>query len=228
MPNPGQPTIAPGATGDAVRRLQRALRRTPDLGLSVDGVFGPKTETAVKGFQQGTGLAVDYRERSPLIVPPNRNLPPPQSVPKRPAEWPVDPDIKRREDSASRKKLERHGYDEDHANRALMPSAPPSGSQASGNRKAGEDEVDQSGGEATNLAPSQLGYFGGLFSWSGFGFGEKEEYGTFKKEPPRRSLTEPPIGYQTPSPAQPYGIGKSTPRPTATPRDPTVGDVGSN
>ena len=59
MPNPGQPTIAPGATGDAVRRLQRALRRTPDLGLSVDGVFGPKTETAVKGFQQGAGLVVD-------------------------------------------------------------------------------------------------------------------------------------------------------------------------
>ena len=59
MPNPGQPTIAPGATGDAVRRLQRALRRTPDLDLSVDGVFGPKTETAVKGFQQGAGLVVD-------------------------------------------------------------------------------------------------------------------------------------------------------------------------
>ena len=183
------------------------------------------------GLVKGDDPQVDYRERSPLIVPPNRNLPPPQSVPKRPAEWPVDPDIKRREDSASRKKLERHGYDEDHANRALMPSAlgPPSGSQAPGKpRKAGEDRVDQSDGEATNLAPSQLGYFGGLFSWSGFGFGEKEEYGTFKKEPPRRSLTEPPIGYQTPSPAQPYGIGKSTPRPTVTPRDPAVGDVGRN
>src|ERR1700738_4626283 len=59
MPNPGQPTIAPGATGEAVRRLQRALRRTPNLGLAVDGVFGPKTETAVKDFQQGAGVAVD-------------------------------------------------------------------------------------------------------------------------------------------------------------------------
>ena len=95
-------------------------------------------------------------------------------------------------------------------------------------RKAGEDKVDQSDGEASNLAPSQLGYFGGLFSWPGFGFGEKEEYGTFKKEPPRRSLTDPPIGYRTPSPAQPYGIAKSTPRPTVTPRDPAVGDVGTN
>jgi peptidoglycan hydrolase-like protein with peptidoglycan-binding domain len=59
MANPGQPTISSGATGDAVRRLQRALRRTPNLGLTVDGVFGAKLETAVKGFQQGAGLTVD-------------------------------------------------------------------------------------------------------------------------------------------------------------------------
>jgi hypothetical protein len=37
MANPGQPTISLGATGDAVKRLERALRRTPDLGLTVDG-----------------------------------------------------------------------------------------------------------------------------------------------------------------------------------------------
>ena len=59
MPNPGQPTISLGATGGAVRWLQRALRRTPNLGLVVDGDFGPVTETAVKEFQQGAGLAVD-------------------------------------------------------------------------------------------------------------------------------------------------------------------------
>jgi peptidoglycan hydrolase-like protein with peptidoglycan-binding domain len=59
MPNPGQPTISLGATGEVVRRLQRALRRTPNLGLAVDGIFGPATQTAVKDFQQGAGLAVD-------------------------------------------------------------------------------------------------------------------------------------------------------------------------
>jgi peptidoglycan hydrolase-like protein with peptidoglycan-binding domain len=59
MPNPGQPTISLGATGGAVRWLQRALRRTPNLGLVVDGNFGPVTETDVKEFQQGPGLAVD-------------------------------------------------------------------------------------------------------------------------------------------------------------------------
>ncbi|MFN2607573.1 MAG: peptidoglycan-binding protein [Acidimicrobiales bacterium] len=59
MSNPGQPTIGPGATGDAVKRLQRALRRTPDLSLVVDGVFGPATEAAVTAFQQGAALDVD-------------------------------------------------------------------------------------------------------------------------------------------------------------------------
>ena len=59
MPNPGQPTIGLGATGAVVRRLQRALRRTPDLGLAVDGIFSSQVETAVKEFQQGAGLVVD-------------------------------------------------------------------------------------------------------------------------------------------------------------------------
>ena len=59
MPNPGQPTISPGATGNVVRRLQRALRRTPDLDLKVDGVFGWQTESAVKGFQKSSSLNPD-------------------------------------------------------------------------------------------------------------------------------------------------------------------------
>ena len=59
MANSGQPTISLGATGDAVKRLQRALRRTPNEGLKVDGVFNATLETAVKQFQQGAGLTVD-------------------------------------------------------------------------------------------------------------------------------------------------------------------------
>jgi peptidoglycan hydrolase-like protein with peptidoglycan-binding domain len=59
MANPGQPTISLNATGDVVRRLQRALRRTPNLGVVVDGSFGPVTEQAVIEFQQGAGLQVD-------------------------------------------------------------------------------------------------------------------------------------------------------------------------
>jgi peptidoglycan hydrolase-like protein with peptidoglycan-binding domain len=58
MSNPGQPTIALGVTGAPVERLRRALRRTPDLALTVDGKFGPQVEAAVKKFQQGAGLVV--------------------------------------------------------------------------------------------------------------------------------------------------------------------------
>jgi peptidoglycan hydrolase-like protein with peptidoglycan-binding domain len=59
MPNPGQPTIAVGATGDVVRRLQRALRRTPDPAIPVDGVFSPALQALVKSFQSDTGLTAD-------------------------------------------------------------------------------------------------------------------------------------------------------------------------
>jgi peptidoglycan hydrolase-like protein with peptidoglycan-binding domain len=59
MPNPGQPTIRLGDSGNVVRRLQRALRRTPNLALPVDGVFGAELEAAVRDFQESAGLAVD-------------------------------------------------------------------------------------------------------------------------------------------------------------------------
>jgi peptidoglycan hydrolase-like protein with peptidoglycan-binding domain len=59
MANPNQPTISVGANGDAVKRLQRGLRRTPDPSVTVDGVFGPQTEAKVKDFQSGSGLTVD-------------------------------------------------------------------------------------------------------------------------------------------------------------------------
>ncbi len=59
MANPGQPNISLGASGDAVKRLQRALRRTPNPGLAVDGVFDAQLATTVKQFQQGAGLTAD-------------------------------------------------------------------------------------------------------------------------------------------------------------------------
>jgi len=60
MPNVNQPTIELGAKGEAVKRAQRGLRRTPNLSVVVDGVFGPATQQAVKSFQESSPpLAVD-------------------------------------------------------------------------------------------------------------------------------------------------------------------------
>jgi peptidoglycan hydrolase-like protein with peptidoglycan-binding domain len=58
MPNPGQPTVRVGDTGEPVKQAQRALRRTPNTSLEVDGDFGPLTEAATKQFQQQAGLPV--------------------------------------------------------------------------------------------------------------------------------------------------------------------------
>lgn len=59
MANPGQPTVQQGAHGHVVKRVQRALRRTPNLSIVVDGVFGPATRAAVVAFQEGAGLTPD-------------------------------------------------------------------------------------------------------------------------------------------------------------------------
>ena len=58
-----------GSTGDDVKRVQRSIVRdgyrsaANDLGLGgsedVDGIFGPRTDTAVRRFQQTRSLTVD-------------------------------------------------------------------------------------------------------------------------------------------------------------------------
>jgi len=51
-------TIRQGSTGTAVRELQQALVNK-GYSLSVDGVFGPMTKSAVMSFQSSVGITVD-------------------------------------------------------------------------------------------------------------------------------------------------------------------------
>ena len=54
------PVLKRGSKGDAVRRLQDLLRNPGDYDPgAVDGIFGSRTETAVKEFQTNNGLAAD-------------------------------------------------------------------------------------------------------------------------------------------------------------------------
>ena len=48
-----------GSSGDDVARLQTRLTAAGFDAGGADGVFGPKTEAALKAFQEANGLAVD-------------------------------------------------------------------------------------------------------------------------------------------------------------------------
>jgi peptidoglycan hydrolase-like protein with peptidoglycan-binding domain len=56
--------VSRGSTGDAVRGVQeefqyRNLSGDPGQGVQVDGIFGPLTDAAVRGFQRALGLVTD-------------------------------------------------------------------------------------------------------------------------------------------------------------------------
>lgn len=52
-------TIKNGSRGEDVKTLQTALNKTGNYGLATDGIFGAKTESAVKDFQKSRSLSVD-------------------------------------------------------------------------------------------------------------------------------------------------------------------------
>lgn len=133
---------------------------------------------------------INYSERSPLVVPPTRDLPPPQSSNGPPApNWPVDPEIKAR---AAAKRDDSVRPRPDYVTDSSRPLRP--------------NELNAINPPGTNdqSSPSELGTKKpSVFS---FDWLKQEDYGTFTGEPPRVSLTDPPPGYQTPSADQPYGI----------------------
>jgi len=144
-----------------------------------------------------TEYETNYSERSPLVVPPTRNLPPPVTANVAPApDWPKDPDVLR-QGNGNKKADDR-------------PTPHPYDSVMEEGRPLRPDELNRTGpavvrpGVGEQSTPSQLGEpKKGFLS---FDWLKKEEYGTFTGEPPRVSLTDPPPGYLTPSPDQPYGI----------------------
>jgi hypothetical protein len=167
-------------------------------------------EKIIEGIMKGIGgtnmenTGIDYRERSPLVVPPKIDLPPPASTAeaKAPANWPKDPDEARRKAAvAARKKVNK---DPVEASRILTPSELNVGKTA-GPARTNDDPVTPGVSNVNPiLSPSQLGYSGGF---SGMFGGSKTETKEFKGEPTRDSLVQPPAGYQTPSSNFAYGTG---------------------
>ncbi len=166
-------------------------------------------EKIIEGIMRGIGgtnmenRGIEYRERSPLVVPPKLDLPPPTNAAaeKNAPNWPKDPDEQRRKAAAAARKKE--SKDPVEAARVLTPAELAKGRTA-GTARSNSDTVTPGVTNSPILSPSQLGYSGGL---SGMFGGNKSETAPFKGEPTRESLTQPPAGYQTPSSNYAYGTG---------------------
>ena len=203
--------------------LTAAPARAEDDEPSID-------QKLIRGLMEGLGLkrdgeAINYQERAPLVIPPGRDLPPPENgdiAISNPA-WPKDPDVTRRREAArmernrnisEEREIEQNPLRPEQLTPGGNPRTPPSRRQQSVN----------SGQDGDRMTPSELGYKGGL--WGSI-FGDKDdEVVRFTGEPSRSTLTEPPPGYQTPSPDQPYGAGKG-PGPKATDYLGTKGELSS-
>ncbi|MEA2886588.1 MAG: hypothetical protein QOD11_948 [Bradyrhizobium sp.] len=170
-----------------------------------DSTFEEKIIKQIMTGLGGTNMentGIEYRERSPLVIPPRSDLPPPAAAAEAPApNWPKDPDVKRRKEAKEARKKD--NKDPREASRVLTPSELAAGKTAPGGGSAGPDLPGNPGATAI-LSPSQLGWEGGLKGMFG---GSKTESAPFTGEPTRDTLTMPPPGYQTPSPNYAYGTG---------------------
>jgi len=166
----------------------------------------------IKNIMAGVGgtnmenQGIDYRERSPLVVPPKIDLPPPDASSRvQTPNWPNDPDVAARKAAAVDK-----GSKYKDGETAITSARPLTPSEMAPKRvrktaSANDDVIPGDPNKNIVLSPKQLGYEGGLFK-NVFG-SNKAETTPFKGEPSRGELTQPPTGYQTPSPNYAYGTG---------------------
>ncbi|WP_409977587.1 MULTISPECIES: hypothetical protein [unclassified Bradyrhizobium] len=168
-------------------------------------------EKIIDNLMRGMGAtnmetpSIDYRERSPLVVPPKIDLPPPAASAEANApNWPKDPDVQRRKAAAAARKKD--NKDPAASARPLTPAELRAGTAVA--EKKSNDPVQPGVTGNPMLSPAQLGFKGGLF---GMFKGNDSESKPFSTEPTRETLTQPPPGYQTPSPNYAYGTGPMEP-----------------
>ena len=148
---------------------------------------------------------IEYQPRSPLVLPSRYELRQPEDphqIEAQAAAWPKDPDAARRRAKASDEAVSiderRHARDGDQAGQLLTPEE-----IARGRRREKSDKVTVEPGPASAAGRS----WGVLMpsEYQGKKSAEQKQYEAALgsgAEPPRRYLTEPPVGYRTRVPAK--------------------------
>ncbi len=168
----------------------------------------------LKSILGGDRPNIDYRERSPLVVPPSSTLPPPETTGAVPnPAWPKDADIQqaKMKTRVDPRDLDpRTRYD---PGRPLNPDELAGKQAGAGGVGAPSSQENATHGRA--LRPNELGSKGNI--WSSIFSSSKDgtETAPYPGEPPRVSLTDPPTGYMQPSPNYPYGLSatREAPKP---------------
>jgi hypothetical protein len=175
-----QAALAGAVSLIALAGLSAGVARAEESGDG--GLFG----SVLKSLGIGGENNIEYRERPPLVVPPTRDLPPPQPAgAARNPNWPVDPK------SAD---VPKKGNQVRDLDRLPVPQRPavPSVAVAPNPPAGGPDTT-------AAVPPSQPGLFEKLFSSTDM------PANAVIPVPTRKNLTEPPLDYESPSTSQPYG-----------------------
>lgn len=163
----------------------------------------------------GSSSDIEYRERSPLVIPPAAELPPPVTDSKlatSPA-WPKDPDANR--DRPSPRRVVRRGADDAfrESERALRPDELQQGrvARAPSREPANSVSVETEGrpllpSEVSGGQDRQLHHLLPFFGKES----QKSAEAAPTERPTRSRLTQPPTDYRMPAPNAPYAPPKES------------------
>ncbi len=171
--------------------------------LAQEGMLFKNLMEGVIGGRPGEDI--EYRQRPPLVVPPNSTLPRPQApASTRNAAWPNDPDVAARRAAAE-------------GARSPFRSDPNLGSspglsqaelrRGRTSRDTGRPAVAEEQSNFNNqIAPILVGR-----ELAGRRNQAALDQLTYGSEPPRRTLADPPVGYRRPAGSAPIGPGQGGP-----------------
>lgn len=158
------------------------------------------------GVLPGGGDEIEYRERPPLVVPPNAQLPRPQEAAagSNPA-WPNDPDVAARREQQN-SLLRPAATRRDRQNNPLLSQEELRQGRIAGGRAAAPASEGTKGYEE-NIAPIRIGR-----DVAARRNADAEANLRYGVEPRRRLLTDPPTGYRMPASTARLGPGQQGPR----------------
>lgn len=147
---------------------------------------------------------IDYRERPPLVVPPGSALPRPQEpASARNAAWPKDPDVERRREESAATRVPQ--FNPNWRNNPLLSQE----ELRRGRTARGEDRpivAEEHSNYNNQIQPIRVGR-----DLAARRNQSETDSLTYGQEPPRRLLTDPPVGYRLPAGTAALGPGKQGP-----------------